>query len=164
MASVYCMIFLRLGFLSTYGMEQIPMWVLLHTVFLFWAVVFPFSYRRLKLSGRIRYAHIFCVVLAVVIPLPAALVHLKDGYNSLTTPTLACTGRNADYTYYTYVLPVSIILCVTSCLLVVIIWIIFNVRLSVYSYKKEICGLFSSIGVYLEEITSSKEGEKCWKG
>ena len=138
MASVYCMIFLRLGFLFTYAMEQIPMWVLLHTVFLFWAVVFPFSYRSLKISGRIRYAHIFCVVLAVIIPLPAALVHLKDGYNSPNTPTLVCAGRNGDYTYYTFVLPVSIIQCAISCLLVVIIWTIFNVRLSVYSYKKEI--------------------------
>ena len=132
------MIFLRLGFLFIYGMEQIFLWVLLHTVFLFWAVVFPFSYRSLKISGRIRYAHIFCVVLAVVIPLPAALIHLKDGHNSIYTPTLVCAGRNADYTYYTFVLPVSIIQCVISCLLVGIIWTIFNVRLSVYSYKKEI--------------------------
>ena len=132
------MIFLRLGFLFTYGLEQLSMWGLLHAVFLFYAVVFPFSYRRLKLSGRIRYAHIFCVVLALVIPLPAALIHLKDGHNSIYTPTLVCAGRNTDYTYYTFVLPLSIILCVTSCLLVGIIWTIFNVRLSIYSYKKEI--------------------------
>ena len=124
--------FLRLGFLFTYCIEQICMWELLHAVFLFWAVVFPFSYRSLKLSGRIRYTHIFCVVLAVIVPLPAALAHLKDGYVINFTPTLVCTGRSEDYNFYTVVLPLSIILCVMLCLLVVIIWTIFNVRQSMH--------------------------------
>ena len=111
------------------------MWAFLHGIFLFWAVVFPFNYRQLRISGRIHYAHITSIVLAVVVPLPAALVHLKDGHIAFYTPTLFCQGRNRDYTYYTFILPVSIIMCITSCLLVVIIWTIFKVIIIINLYS-----------------------------
>ena len=120
-------IIMLLGCVFYYCLEQICMWGFLHAIFLFWAVVFPFKYRQLKISGRMRYAHIISVVLAVVIPIPAALVHLKDGHSARFTPTFLCPGRNLDYTYYTLILPASIVVCVTSCILVVILWIIFKV-------------------------------------
>ena len=116
-----------LGCVYLYCLDQTIIWGFLHSVFLFWAVVFPFNYRQLRISGRIRYSHIISVVLAIVIPIPAALVHLKDGHNAGITEILACPGHNDDYTYYTLVLPVSIMLCTTLCLLVVILWIIFKV-------------------------------------
>ena len=132
--SIYTML---LGCVFYYCLEQISVWGFLHTVFLFWAVVFPFNYRQLRISGRMRYAHIISVVLAVVIPLPAALVHLKDGHIARYTPTLLCPGRNEDYTYYTLILPVSIVVCIASCLLVVITWTIFKVddRLNTHTYN-----------------------------
>ena len=142
------------------------MWIFLHSIFLFWAVVFPFNYRQLRISRRIRYAHIISVVLAVVVPLPAALVHLKDGHIAYYTPTILCQGRNRDYAYYTFVLPVSIIMCITSCLLVVIIWTIFKVIYQSVSCACIHCSCTCTIfiyvyictGVYLEKIVSSKEG------
>ena len=113
----------------SYGLQQITMWGGLHATFLFWAVVFPFSYRQLKLSGRMRYAHIISVILAVVVPIPAALVHLLiDGYSASFSPTITCNGRNQDVTYYTFILPSSIIMCVITCLLVAIVWTIFKVQ------------------------------------
>ena len=121
------MCIMLLGLAYSYCLEQASVWAFLHGIFLFWAVVLPFNYRQLRISGRIRYAHIISVVLAVIIPLPAALVHLKDGHIAYYTPTLLCQARNRDYGYYTFVLPVSIIMCITSCLLVVIIWTIFKV-------------------------------------
>lgn len=89
---------------------------------------YPFNYRMFKLSGRIRYAHISSVILAVVVPLPAALVHLKGGYVITASPTLVCAGRNTDYNYYTFILPLSIILTITMCLLVLIFWTVLKVR------------------------------------
>ena len=103
------------------------MWGGLHAVFLLWAVLFPFSYRRLRTSGRMRYAHIISIILAVIIPLPAGLIHLGDGYSPTFSPVIVCAGRNRDYTYYTFVLPMSIIMCIASCLLLVIAWTIFKV-------------------------------------
>ena len=117
-----------LGVIFFYGLLQISVWGCLHAVFLFWAVVFPFSYRRFKISGRMPYAHVVCVVLAVVIPLPT-MIHLKhnEGYTASFSPTLVCAGRNRMFTYYTFVLPSSITMCITSCLLLVIAWTIFKV-------------------------------------
>ncbi len=91
-------------------------WTALHIAFLFWGVSFPFSYRQLTISGRIHYAHIISVLLALLLPLPGALVPLKEGFVITHYPTIACIGRNADYNYYLLILPICIILGVTSCL------------------------------------------------
>ena len=96
-------------------------------MFLYWGVAFPFSYREFKTSGRIRYVHIICVVLTVVVPIPGGLVHLKDGYRPISAPTLACVGSNLDYGFYALILPISVAIAINSCLLVLTIWTIFKV-------------------------------------
>ena len=112
-----------------YCLEQICVFGLIHTVFLFWSVVFPFSYRKFRMSGRMRHAHIISVVLAVVIPIPTPLIHLKDGYEMTSSfPAVGCFARNVGLTFYTMVIPISILLCITTCLLVLIIWTIFKVN------------------------------------
>ena len=116
-----------IGVVIYYCTEQVGMWIVLHTTFLFWGVVFPFSYRELRVSGRIRYAHIISVLLALIVPLLGALAPLKDGYVITRNPTLACQGRNSDHTYYTFILPATITLCITSCLLAVTFWTLFKV-------------------------------------
>ena len=102
---------------------------MLHAIFLYWAIGFPFSYRKFRLKNRVRSAHILCVIFALILPLPGALVHLKDGYVYPTTPVYACLGRNFELTYYTLIVPVSIALCTTACLLVLVFWKIFKVKL-----------------------------------
>ncbi len=118
------------GFVFTYCILQECTLATLHTIFLYWAVGFPFSYRQFKLQKRVRYVHIISVVLALVIPLPGALIHLGDGYRFLTTPVYACSVRNFDFAFYTLVLPISIMMCITSCLMMLIFWTIFKVCLS----------------------------------
>lgn len=120
-----------------YSLEQICILSVLHTVFLYWAVAFPFSYRQFKISGRICYTHIICVVLAVVIPIPGGLVHLKDGYITAGNPATVCVGRNLDYTYYTFIIPISVTLAMMSCLLVLTIWTIFKVQSDIARSRRE---------------------------
>ncbi len=98
-----------------------------HAIFLFWAVKFPFSYRQLRISGRIRYAHVISVLLALIIPLPGALFYLKSGFLSPRNPPLICFGAGTDHGYYTFTLPISISLGSTSCLLMLTFWKIFKV-------------------------------------
>ena len=64
----------------------------------------------------------------VIVPIPSALLPLIDGYVVTATPTIVCAGRNLDVTYYTFILPMSVTLGTTSCLLVLIVWTIFKVR------------------------------------
>ena len=106
---------------------QVCAWAVLHSFFLFWGVAFPFSYRQLRIQKKIRYAHIISVILALIIPLPSALIPLKDGYTFARAPVFACVGRNLDITYYTFLIPISILIGMTSCLMVLILWKIFKV-------------------------------------
>ena len=107
-------------------------------VFLFWGVVYPFSYRRFKESGRVRYAHIISVILILVIPLPLALVHLKEGYIITATPPYGCFGADRHYNFYAITLPLSITLVITTCLLVLIFWTIFKVRNKEYTIANQL--------------------------
>ena len=107
--------------------------VLILAIFLFWGVAFPFSYRSFKESGRVRYAHIISVILILVVPLPLALVHLKEGYTITATPPYGCFGMHRDYNFYAFIFPLSIVLAITTCLMALIFWIIFKVRKSILS-------------------------------
>ena len=118
----------NLGFMQYYCLMQYTVWSAMHFIFMFWSIEFPFSYRQLKISGRIRYAHVGSVVLAILIPLPAGLIHLKDGYINSLIPTIGCVGYHSDFNYYTLVLPLSVLVAITTCLLVLIIWTLFKVR------------------------------------
>ena len=116
-----------LGFITTYCFCQISILVFIFILFLFWSVAYPFSYRRLKILGMHRRAHIISVILALTLPLLPSLVHLKYGYFLPTTPPHICFGRNKTINFYMIILPQSIILGISTCLLVVIFWTIFKV-------------------------------------
>ena len=120
-------VYYPIGIWLIYSLDQICILAVLHTGFLYWSVAFPISYRQFKISERIRYTHIICVVLAVVIPIPCGLVPLKDGFIGVGEPTV-CGGRSLDYSFYTLVIPISITIAITSCFLVLIIWTIFKVH------------------------------------
>jgi hypothetical protein len=110
-----------------YTTQQIYMWALLHAFFLNWAVRFPVSYRQLRTSVRIRYAHIISVVLAVTLPLVSPCVILKDGYLTVASEALFCVGRNFDLNYYAVILPASLLIGMTLFLLVFLFWTLFKV-------------------------------------
>ena len=116
------------GITFNYTVVQVGTWIALHAVFLFWGVAFPFNYRRLKLMNRFKYAHILSIVVGVVLPLPAALLPLKDGYVLPTRNVIrACAVRNADVLFYTFILPLSFLLGLTTILLALMFGIIFKV-------------------------------------
>ena len=117
-----------IGIAFVYTLENICVWIMLHASFLFWGVAFPFHYRQMKVSKRLKYAHVISVVLAVIIPLPGALVPLKDGFVVTSYPALACAVRNTDVTFYTLIVPLSIFLAITAILLVFMFWKIFKVQ------------------------------------
>lgn len=112
---------LHAGGVFNYCIVQLTLWGAIQAVLMFWSVAYPFSFRQLKVSGRIRHAHIISIVLAVVIPLPAGLIHLSGGVVNITSSVLPCLGRN-----YTLILPISIIVAFSMSLLLLIIWTLFK--------------------------------------
>ena len=115
------------GIVYSYGFLQMSLWTVFHVIALFWGLRFPFHYRKVKLDGYIKYIHIVSVVVAVLAPLIPALPPLKDGFIATGTPPLLCSVRNADYTYYLLILPISILLAVSTSFLVLIFWTVLKV-------------------------------------
>ena len=112
------------GIIFIYSAWQICVWMLLFAVILFWGVRFPFKYRQLKVNGTIRYIHIASVILAVFVPLLPTIAHLVDGYKISLDSPYACIGRDIRYNYYTFLLPLGILLTALSFILVFILWTI----------------------------------------
>ena len=115
------------GFVLIYSLGQISMWGLIRGTFLLRAVRDPLGFRRLKESGDIRYAHIISVAVAVALPLVGPCALLGDGYIVTSAPSQACVGQSFSVTYYTFVLPISFIVGLTSCLLLLFFWTLFKV-------------------------------------
>ena len=128
--SDYCNFVFRshAGIVFFYTGMQTSMWAVLDAVFFFWAIVAPFSYQQFKLSGRIRIAHIISVLLGLLVPLPTPLIQLVYGYTNYYAPVIYCIGYDGDYIYYTWLLPNSIIIGITTFLQIYIIWTIFKVE------------------------------------
>ena len=136
------------GFVFIYLLGQTSMWGLIHGIFLLWAVRDPFGFRRLKKTGRIRYAHIICVAMAVVLPLVAPCALLRDGYINTATPSQVCVGRSFSVTYYALILPVSFIVGLTSCLLSLFFWTLFKVYIYL-TMRPLACDNYQGSGVTL---------------
>ncbi len=102
---------------------------MLYIIFLLLALSCPYTFRKLKVLGKIHYLHVASVVLAVLIPLPFGLAFLKDGFMALEYPTFFCFGRNPDHVYFALMLPMSVLLGIATILLFILFWILFKVAI-----------------------------------
>ena len=112
------------GIVFFYSELQTCVWAVLDAMFFFWAIVSPFSFQQFKLSERIRKAHIISVLLGLLVPLPTPLIQLVYGY---TNDFILCVGYNSNFIYYTWLLPISIFIGITTFMQIYIIWTIFKV-------------------------------------
>ena len=99
-----------------------------------WSVPFPLHLRKFRAEKKLKYVHVTTVLVALFLPLVPALLHLIRGYSLGNTPTVVCLGRSIAVTFYSFVLPLSIvsaIVTVTS-LLVILFWIIFKVYMAIF--------------------------------
>jgi hypothetical protein len=111
----------------SYVAMQLPFLVLVNSVVIFWGLAFPFSYRKQVMTGETWRVHLAIVLTALILPLPFAGVHLKDGFVGVEYPTTVCLGRNIDINYISFILPQSIMICISTILLILIFWTIFKV-------------------------------------
>lgn len=117
-----------------YCVNQMGYFVMFHAMLLFWALNFPFSYRQLKTSGKVRYVHIIVVLLALFLPVPATLGVLFQGFIYSRNPSPTCYVSSSEYVYFAFGLPLSVIMGITACMLLLSFWAILKVS-SVMSSK-----------------------------
>ena len=111
----------------TYGLAQLGLLILFHAVGLCWCVVFPFHFRKIKAEEKLKYIHVTTLLIALFLPTVPALLHLKEGYGIASSPTTICFGRSVAVTFFSLILPLSIILAIATAILVTTVWIIFKV-------------------------------------
>ena len=117
--SIFVFVYI-IGFVHIYALGQVSLWIVFHAFGLLRGVAFPFFYQKIKREGALKYIHISTVVAAFTLPLVPALLHLIDGYSIVPSPVNICIGRNIAITYYSLVLPMSILFATRTTILILL--------------------------------------------
>lgn len=129
----HCHVCRYCSYIIIYVLIQGSLFITFHVLGLCWGIVFPFHYRRFKVEGRIKYIHITSVILALALPAISALLHLIDGYSIgpgliIIISNSVCGGRSRAITYFTTVLPLSVLSSMTMSVLVIMFWKLLKVK------------------------------------
>ena len=142
------------GFFSHYLVLQFHICWVLHATSLFVIIKFPYKFRSLKKSTKLKYIHISCVIAGLVIPLLCALIPMmhaaggnsvgRVGYVMITTDSLSCLPSDSNVVFYTSVLPSLLLVECGIALLIVTIWLIHKVIIVMLEYLIQIDNKFNN--------------------
>ena len=128
---------LLVGFFVHYLIIQFFICWVLHVTSLFVIIKFPYKFRSLKKSTKLKYIHIGCVIAVLVIPLICALIPImhaaggnsvgRVGYVMITTDLLSCLPSDSNIVFYTTILPSLLLVECGIALLIIAIWLIHKV-------------------------------------
>ncbi len=118
--------FIIIGVINSYIQQQILYCILFFSTAVFWATVFPFSYKEAKSNGNLKYFKISSLILILILPL-SSLLYLVDGLYSGSLILSYCTSKDPLYFFFIITVPISFILWIVSVLLVFVAWTIFKV-------------------------------------
>ena len=136
----------------SYCLVQLALWWLFHTTAFFWKAKFPFQARSFEMLGRIKYLHISCVALGIVVPLTPVIALMADfalevqsnevlqaenvtfisgglGFTMGRFPPTLCYGYSSSVIFYTNVVPIILILSVGLTELILVFALIQKVKL-----------------------------------
>ena len=135
--------------------------------------MFPFHAR---LYGKVKCIHIMCSIVGIVLPLVSIITSMADfavdlqkqsvnttsqhrnllflsgglGYRSNRYPPILCTGTDSDAQFYTFTIPIIIILASGCSMLLVILWSIHKI----YKRKRaQVVNYNISINVSEQQMT-----------
>ena len=120
--------FLYTGLVFHYAtLQESVLWPF-HIVIVFWGAKFPFHAKSLQRKGYFRYIHVIAVMTALVLPLMTSAAILSTGGSVIASfPPFGCAAKNGKATFYTNVLPASIIHAFGISLLVLIFQVVIHV-------------------------------------
>ena len=101
--------------------------------------MFPFHARHYETKGYFRYIHIAMIIAAIILPWESMGAILGTG--GLTVPRfppVACFAMEADATFYSFVLPISIICALGVSLITIILWVLIKVG-TVKTQPSKVC-------------------------
>jgi len=113
---------------------------------LFWRVVFPFHAKYYTELGRVKYIHVLCIFLGLLIPLISIVASIAKsaidarreagngtsavdlllsdglGFSNLRYPPIFCSPRDQNVAFYFLIIPLDLIQAVGTTLIIAIIW------------------------------------------
>ena len=102
---------------------QGSLWWILNIIAIFWKVQIPFHSRYYDNMNRTRYIHIACVIIALIFPVVAPVtLSIEGGFIIARFPPIVCAGRDVAATFYTTVLPATLIYAIGTTLILLILW------------------------------------------
>ncbi len=127
---LYYLISSHTGVVFYHVLLQLLLWWLFHVTMLFWNIRFPLHARVFEEThpSTMKCIHIACVTLALLVPwIPVIAAFATGGFFNASFPPELCTGRNADATFYSLVVPLIIMMQIGVTMLIVIFWTLHKV-------------------------------------
>ena len=110
------------GFVLHAGVLQIVLYWLLHLIHLFLKFIFPFAIRRFDTKKWKRIFHVTELILIILFTVLAPVyIVLGSKYYPYGFPPVLCVP-NANLTFYTLVLPIIVMLCLGTSIIVLMLW------------------------------------------
>ncbi len=101
----------------------------------FWTIKFPFHYRSYQNDRKIKYIHVTVLVLGLVLPgVPVGATIAAGEYVLTRFPPIVCLADNEDASFYSLILPISILVAAGTSLLIVVFYEILKVSCSSRRY------------------------------
>ena len=112
---------------------QLTLWWILHVGALFWKIACPFHARQFEVNKRIKYIHISMVFVAVFLPfIPVGVTFSKGGFGLTRFPSILCTGTQSEATFYSLILPITLMLATGITLLIIMFLLVHKVMYFVH--------------------------------
>ena len=128
MSSLINILFSPIGAIFHYtSMQQSLLWFF-HIVAVFWGTKFPFHAKSFQRKGHFKYVHAAMLITSIVLPfVPVAVVQGTGGSTLAQIPAFLCSARSPEAFFYSFILPVSIIVATGLSLVVLIFQVIVHV-------------------------------------
>ncbi len=129
------------GIIAIYSAVQFNTWWVLHASSMFLTIVFPYRTRALRISNKLTYIHVACILVGLFLPAKTAMSNHavkaksgamltgKLGFGLISFPPSLCSVIDGDVAFYSIILPNNILLQIKVAMLALtIIWHVHKVR------------------------------------
>ena len=112
-----------IGALLLYSMLMVALLWLFHTATFFWGVMWPYHYSVTRDEGRIKYIHIFVLLVSCIMPTVSVVaVQFSGGYGLSITTGHLCGIMKSEDLFYGVLLPLDVIIIIVVTLLLITGW------------------------------------------
>ncbi len=131
------------GIIVYYSSLQLNIWWVLHVSSMFLTIVFPYRTRALRISKKLTYIHVACILVGLILPVvpviavmshnaveakSGAMLQGRLGFGFAYFPPYLCLGIDGDVTFYSLILPNIILIQIGVTMLILTIWYVHKVR------------------------------------